>query len=78
LAGDERPSALPTNLRGCLVVDVVGFLGQFVGAVRPIERTWCCDRCREWEARKGREAAVMQGSRLGHNNRRLAESPQKL
>jgi len=26
----------------------VGFLGQFVGAARPIDWTWCCDRCREW------------------------------
>jgi hypothetical protein len=23
------------------------FVGQIIGAIHPVDRTWCCDRCRE-------------------------------
>ncbi len=72
LAGHSCRS--PTKPQRRLVEDGVGFLGQFFGAVRPIDRTWCCERCREWSVRKGRETVVVQN---WGGNRRLIESPQK-
>jgi len=55
----------------------VGILSQLIGAKRSIDRTWCCDSCREAAIgrQKSHEGAV-RGLRLGHDSR-LAESPQK-
>jgi hypothetical protein len=26
---------------------MVGFLGRIIGGIGPVDRTWCCDRCRD-------------------------------
>jgi hypothetical protein len=55
----------------------VGILSQLIGAKRSIDRTWCCDSCKQaaMGKHKTHEGAV-QAVRLGHGSR-LAESPQK-
>jgi hypothetical protein len=56
---------------------MVGFLNQLMGAMRPTDRTWCCDRFREGAVNYGYSSQVaVQGLRPGHGSR-LAESPQK-
>ena len=57
----------------------MGFLGQFIGALRPTDRTWCCDRCKQGAVGAHTVRGVdTQRLRPGHGSRRVAESPQEV